>query len=87
MPGRADRDRHGGDHDRARQALARGEVVPLAVLLRRVQGALGGEVVEVEFERKHDRWIYEFRVIAPDGQVIDVDVDAATAEVLRREAR
>jgi hypothetical protein len=35
-------DGHGGDHDRARQALEAGEVLPLRVILERVEARLSG---------------------------------------------
>ena len=77
------------DHDRAREALERGEALPLADILARVRPELGGEVVGVSFERDRgngSRWIYEFKVIRPDGRLVEVDVDARTARVLKREA-
>ena len=77
---------HDDDHDRARRAFEQGEVLPLAEILARVRGELGGEVVGVSFEREHDRWVYEFKVIGPAGRLVELHVDAATAQVLRREA-
>lgn len=73
------------DHDRAREALERGEALPLADILARVRPELGGEVVGVSFEREGGRWIYEFKVIEPTGRMVEVKVDAATARVLRRQ--
>lgn len=73
------------DHDRAREALERGEALPLAEVLARVRPELGGEVVGVDFERERGgRWIYEFKVIGPTGRLVEVHVDAATARVLSR---
>jgi uncharacterized membrane protein YkoI len=74
------------DHDRAREALERGEALPLADILARVRPELGGEVVGVSFERDGGRWIYEFKVVGPAGRLSEVHVDAATARVLRRKA-
>jgi uncharacterized membrane protein YkoI len=77
------------DHERARAALERGEALPLADILARVRPELGGEVVGVSFERDRGnggRWIYEFKVIRPDGRLVELDVDARTARVLKREA-
>ncbi len=79
---RADRER---DYDRARRAVERGEALALADILSRVQADLGGEVVGVEFERKRDRWVYEFKVIDPAGRLWEVYVDAASAAILKRE--
>ena len=83
---RAGEPRRQRDHDRAREALERGEALPLADILARVRPELGGEVVGVDFERDGSRWIYEFKVIGPAGRLVEVHVDAATARVLRRKA-
>jgi uncharacterized membrane protein YkoI len=77
---------HGHDHDRARLAVERGEAQPLSDILAQVRPALGGEVVGVAFRRRDDRWLYEFRVITQAGQMMEVYVDAATAEIVRRQA-
>jgi uncharacterized membrane protein YkoI len=73
------------DHDRARAALGRGEVRPLAQILETVTAEIPGEVVEVELEREHGVWVYEFKVIAPDGHVLEVLVDAASGALLEHE--
>jgi uncharacterized membrane protein YkoI len=80
-PARADR-----DHDRARMAVERGEALPLADILAKAGPKLGGEVVGVSFERKFDRWVYEFRIVAPGGRLSEVHVDASTAQILKRES-
>jgi len=78
----ADRER---DSDRARRAVERGEALALAEILTRVRSDLGGEVVGVSFERKRERWVYEFKVIDPAGRMWEVYVDATTAAILKRE--
>lgn len=78
----ADRSR---DHERARLAVERGEALPLADILQQVRPALGGEVVGVSFERKRDRWIYEFKVIRTSGGLVEFYVDAATAQIIKQE--
>lgn len=70
------------DHDAARRALERGEVLPLGDILDRVQDQLPGRILKVEFERDDNIWIYEFTVLRPDGRRVDVYVDAATAAIL-----
>lgn len=45
------------DHERARAALAAGEIRPLAELLAEVQRRYVGRVIETELEREGERWI------------------------------
>jgi uncharacterized membrane protein YkoI len=72
------------DHDQARRAVESAEALPLTEILARVRPSLGGEVISVSFERKRDRWVYEFKVIAAGGRLFKVYVDAASAEILKR---
>lgn len=71
------------DHDRARAAVQAGEVLPLPALLERLQRTHPGGVLELELEREHGRWIYEVKLLQPDGQLLKLEVDAATAQVLK----
>lgn len=72
-------------YDRARRALDRGEVLPIAKLLERLKTEVPGEVIGVEFEHEHGRWVYEFKVIDSKGRLLEVYVDAQTGEVLSME--
>lgn len=71
-----------GDHERARAAVGAGEVLPLAVLLERLRRSHPGRVLELELERDDGRWIYEVKLLQADGQLLKLEVDAHTAEVL-----
>jgi uncharacterized membrane protein YkoI len=73
------------DHDRARRALEEGQARPLNEILAIVEGELGGRIVRVELERRRGRYIYEFRVITPSGELGEVYVDAMSAEILKRD--
>lgn len=76
----ADDDR---DHERARAAVQAGEVLPLATLLERLQRTHPGQVLEVELEREDGRWIYELKLLQPGGQLLKLEVDAASGRVLQ----
>lgn len=79
----ANRDR---DNDRALRAVEQGEALSLAEILDRIRPQLlGGEVVDVAFERTRGRWIYELKVIDRSGHLREFYVDAANAEILQRE--
>lgn len=73
------------DHERARRAVQSGRALPLAEILQRLDGRLGGEVIEVEFEREDGRYVYEFKVITPAGRLREIYVDALSAEILEIE--
>lgn len=73
------------DHEDARAARARGEVLPLARLLGRVDRDFGGRVIEVELERDGGDLRYELEVLLRDGRVIELEFDARTGELVRLE--
>lgn len=75
------------DHERAREALERGEVMPLRTLLERVERDYPGKVVEVELEREHGRWIYEIRVLRSGGALLKLEIDARDGTVMRVKGR
>lgn len=75
---RADQD----DNERARQALERGEARPLRAILESVEQELDGRIVEIEFEVRDGRYVYEFEYIAPDGRLLEALVDAKSGRVL-----
>ncbi|CAH2600335.1 PepSY domain-containing protein [Rhodovastum atsumiense] len=78
-PARAQDD---SDSARARAALRRGEIRPLADLLDMVEARYDGRVIETELEQRHERWIYEFKLLPQSGRMCKVIVDAATGEVI-----
>jgi uncharacterized membrane protein YkoI len=80
-----DDDEHGIDHDRASRAVEEGRARPLAEILNQTGTGLGGEVIGVEFDSKHGRYVYEFKVVTPTGQLREVYVDAMTGEILKSE--
>lgn len=77
----------GGDQRRARQAMLAGEIRPLGQILQQVQPQLGGEVIATELEREHGRWVYEFKVLQPDGRIVEWSVDARDGRVLKSELK
>lgn len=70
------------DVSRAREALERGEVLPLADILALVQGELDARVIEVEFEEDAGDYVYEFELITPDGRLLEATADAVTGRIL-----
>ncbi|MFI4986931.1 MAG: PepSY domain-containing protein [Alphaproteobacteria bacterium] len=74
------------DHERAREALQAGQVRPLKDIVGSVQRRCGGRVIEVELEERPQgeghQWLYELRMLMPKGDVLGLELNAATAEIL-----
>ena len=75
------------DHDRALAAVRAGEVLPLTTILERVAKEQPGQVLEVELERKHDRWIYELKLIQDSGALVKLEIDARDGSVLKQKVK
>jgi uncharacterized membrane protein YkoI len=73
------------DHELARQALQRKEILPLDQVLGAIRDRMPGEIVEIELERDQGRWIYEVEVVDETGRMRDVLVDAKDAKIIRTE--
>lgn len=70
------------DAELARDAVARGEILPLARILPGVEAAHPGRIIEIELEYERNARIYELEILTPDGRLIEVDVDAVTGIIL-----
>ena len=73
---------HGRDHERARQALERGQVLPLRQVLDKIEREQQGQVLKIEFEREEGRYLYEIRLLQADGRLVKLKVDAVDGRVL-----
>ncbi|MEZ5659436.1 MAG: peptidase [Burkholderiaceae bacterium] len=73
------------DHERARQAVLAGEILPLSEVILRHERASGARVLRSELEREHGSWIYELTLLYPDGRLARLDVDAGTGDPLGRQ--
>jgi uncharacterized membrane protein YkoI len=69
------------DFDRAREALERNDVLPLAAILAHVERETGARMIEVGFNDKGGRYLYEFDLVTPDGRLIEAVVDATTGRI------
>jgi uncharacterized membrane protein YkoI len=75
------------DHERARQAMTAGQVLPLRTVLERLERGHPGQVLEVELEQDDNQWIYEVKLLQNDGQLVKIKLDARTAAVLSNRNR
>jgi len=72
------------DEDRARAAVQRGEILPLEQVLAGLKGDVTGEISRVELEKEDGIWVYEFKVISPRGQMMEVHIDAKTGKLIEK---
>ena len=86
----------GEDHEQARQAVQRGQVMPLHDILAEVEHGYRGQVLNIEFERETghegvhesgrapagERFVYKIRLLQMDGRIVKLKVDAANGQVL-----
>lgn len=79
------------DHERARQAVQAGQVMPLPALLQKLAPTHPGQVLEVELERERhngsEMWVYEIKLLQADGQLLKLELDAQSGDILRSKKR
>lgn len=78
---------HGRDHDRARDAVQSGQVLPLETVLAAMRRDFPGDVIEAELDDWHGRPVYEIKLISPDGNVQKLMYDARDGTLLRAKGR
>jgi uncharacterized membrane protein YkoI len=82
-----------GDDDEeeaAEAALARGDARPVHELLQRVGSKFVGSVLKIELEREDEGdapWVYEVKLLTPQGDVLELAYNAATLELMWFEGR
>lgn len=72
------------DQDDARRLYRSGAILPLERVLEVVRGYQPGRVIEVELDEDSRRYVYELEILAPDGRVWELEVDAGTGRLLER---
>lgn len=70
------------DHNLARAALARGEILSLSQILPALEARLEARLIDAELDFEAGRLVYELSLITADGRLLDVVVDAASGTQL-----
>ena len=73
-----------GEHNRARDAVRAGQIVPLRTIAQKVRSQFGGKIIDVRLNRQGNprNWRYAVKVLQPDGRVVIVSVRASDAQIL-----
>lgn len=69
-----------GGRDRARDAVRRGEILPLDQVMNRVQRRYPGRLLDVRLDDR--RLVYHMRMLTRRGRVLRIAVDARDASIL-----
>lgn len=72
------------DHHRqgARDAVAAGEIRPLGEVLATVSRSFPGRALDVRLGGGRGAWVYRVKVLAADGTVVSVTVDARSGRIV-----
>ena len=77
-----DGDDDADDHDQARTLVDRGEIHALQDIVGSLAEKIPGEIVAVRLNQKAGRWVYWFRIVAPDGKLVEASVDAQRMTII-----
>lgn len=75
------------DHDEIKQLRETGQILPMGDVMNSAQTVQPGQLVEAELEREDDAYLYEIKILAADGAVHTLYLDAATGEVIERKEK
>lgn len=71
------------DQERAHGERERGRILGYDVIMRRATGAVPGRVVGQSLDRTGSgRYVYRLRILQRDGNVVLVNLDAHTGEIV-----
>ena len=71
------------EQDRARAALDAGAIQPFGAIEDIVTKRVSGEIIDVELDQDGTQWIYQLKLRDTRGQVLEVEVDATSGEILK----
>ncbi|KQT41562.1 peptidase M4 [Methylophilus sp. Leaf459] len=69
----------------AAQLAAKGQILSLEKISRLAKSHKPGEILEVELEKKHGRYLYEVEILDARSQVWELKLDAKTGQLLKME--
>lgn len=70
------------EQDAAREAVRRGEILPLGGIIRAVQSQCPGKFLGARLQRGRTGFSYQVRILRPSGQRIGLLVDARTGALI-----
>jgi uncharacterized membrane protein YkoI len=75
------------DHDEIKQLRDSGRILPMGRVMASAQGVQPGQLIEAELEREDGLYLYEIKILAADGRLHKLCLDAATGALVQRRAK
>jgi hypothetical protein len=75
------------DHDSALDARARGEIMPLEDILKRLGSTPDERLVDVVLEHRGAHWIYDITRLTPAGRYRILTVDASSGRLIQDQTK
>jgi len=69
----------------ASRLSAKGDILSLEKISQKAKSYKPGEILEVELEKKHGRYIYEVDILDAASQVWELKLDAKSGQLLKME--
>ncbi|RLL53688.1 peptidase [Mariprofundus sp. EBB-1] len=70
------------DHERARQLLEQGKILPLSDIIKQANALYPGNVLEVDLEEKSGEIVYEIELLGDDGVIMEMLLDARSGRMI-----
>jgi uncharacterized membrane protein YkoI len=70
------------DHDRAREALEAGEILPLRAIIEQLERDYPGQILEVELDRDKEQWVYKIKLLRANGSLVKLKLNAGDGTLL-----
>jgi uncharacterized membrane protein YkoI len=71
--------------EQVRALVERGEILALEEILKRNEAIMVGRIIDIEIEQKHGAYVYEIKVLRPDGRYREFKIDAQTGVIVGEE--
>lgn len=75
------------DHDEISQGRESGAILSMEQVMAGARAEQPGEIVEIELEREDGAYKYEIKILAADGAVHKLYLDAATGDLIKRKEK
>ncbi|MFP4155005.1 MAG: PepSY domain-containing protein [Halothiobacillaceae bacterium] len=78
-------DEDGYEHKQILELHARGQIMSMEEIIARALQIQSGQLIEAALDRDDGRYVYELKIIAPKGQLYELELDASDATLIEHE--